>query len=112
RNCHRAPAGCADGGLAPRRSTLVRGRHAAGGQSVGLASSAAMAGRIGRLGRLAGGTAWRRGSSRRANAGKGAGVMSGHPLHVFMTADAVGGVWQYAADLCAELAELGHRVTL
>ena len=29
-----------------------------------------------------------------------------------MTADAVGGVWQYATDLAGELGSAGHRVTL
>ncbi|BBC72810.1 glycosyl transferase family 1 [Altererythrobacter sp. B11] len=29
-----------------------------------------------------------------------------------MTTDAVGGVWQYSTDLCASLAEQGHRLTL
>lgn len=29
-----------------------------------------------------------------------------------MTADAVGGVWQYATDLAAEIGNAGHRVTL
>ena len=33
-------------------------------------------------------------------------------LSILMTADAVGGVWQYATDLSAALIELGHRVTL
>lgn len=31
---------------------------------------------------------------------------------IFMTTDAVGGVWQYATDLSAELCRSGHRVTL
>lgn len=34
------------------------------------------------------------------------------PLRILMTADAVGGVWQYATDLSAALIERGHRVTL
>lgn len=34
------------------------------------------------------------------------------PLHILMTADAVGGVWQYAITLSTELAAAGHRVTL
>lgn len=34
------------------------------------------------------------------------------PRHVFMTADAVGGVWTYAADLAAGLAQAGVRTTL
>src|SRR5687768_8453170 len=34
------------------------------------------------------------------------------PLHVFMTADAVGGVWQYALTVAAELKKAGHQVTL
>lgn len=34
------------------------------------------------------------------------------PSHVLMTTDAVGGVWQYATDLAAELARAGTRVTL
>jgi glycosyltransferase involved in cell wall biosynthesis len=34
------------------------------------------------------------------------------PSHVFMTADAVGGVWTYAVDLAAGLAEHGVRTTL
>lgn len=33
-------------------------------------------------------------------------------LEILMTADAVGGVWQYATDLSAELGQMGHRVTL
>jgi glycosyltransferase involved in cell wall biosynthesis len=33
-------------------------------------------------------------------------------LNIVMTADAVGGVWQYATDLSAELTAAGHRVTL
>ena len=33
-------------------------------------------------------------------------------LRIVMTADAVGGVWQYATDLCAELADAGHRPVL
>ena len=33
-------------------------------------------------------------------------------LHVLMTADAVGGVWTYACELCAALAPLGVDVTL
>lgn len=31
---------------------------------------------------------------------------------ILMTADAVGGVWQYACDLSRELAALGHQVTI
>ncbi len=34
------------------------------------------------------------------------------PLQILMTADAVGGVWQYATDLAAELGAAGHSVTL
>lgn len=34
------------------------------------------------------------------------------PRHVFMTADAVGGVWTYACDLVRELAQAGVRTTL
>jgi glycosyltransferase involved in cell wall biosynthesis len=34
------------------------------------------------------------------------------PLHILMTADAVGGVWQYATDLAAEFGLAGHRVTV
>lgn len=34
------------------------------------------------------------------------------PRHVFMTADAVGGVWTYVADLAAGLAQAGVRTTL
>ena len=34
------------------------------------------------------------------------------PLRVLMTADAVGGVWQYAVDLSRALVEQGHAVTL
>src|SRR5436305_11292891 len=34
------------------------------------------------------------------------------PAHVMMTTDTVGGVWVYATELCRELAEAGHRVTL
>ena len=34
------------------------------------------------------------------------------PRHVLMTADAVGGVWQYAVDLGRALRELGTRTTL
>ena len=34
------------------------------------------------------------------------------PQHVFMTADAVGGVWQYAMDLSRGLADEGVRTTL
>ncbi|ACA16538.1 glycosyl transferase group 1 [Methylobacterium sp. 4-46] len=33
-------------------------------------------------------------------------------LNLFMTADAVGGVWQYALDLCLDLDRRGLRVTL
>ena len=32
--------------------------------------------------------------------------------HILMTADTVGGVWQYATDLSAALCAAGHRVTL
>lgn len=39
-------------------------------------------------------------------------MMAGGGLNIVMTADAVGGVWQYATDLCAELTAAGHRVTL
>lgn len=39
-------------------------------------------------------------------------MMAGGRLNILMTADAVGGVWQYATDLSAELAAAGHRVTL
>lgn len=38
--------------------------------------------------------------------------MSERRLHVLMTADALGGVWQYATALAAALAGSGHRVTL
>lgn len=39
--------------------------------------------------------------------------MSAAPgLHILMTADAVGGVWQYATDLSAALVSAGHRITL
>jgi glycogen(starch) synthase len=38
--------------------------------------------------------------------------MSGGPTHVFMTTDAVGGVWTYARDLAGGLAARGVRVTL
>lgn len=34
------------------------------------------------------------------------------PLHIVMTADAVGGVWSYALDLAEALIDLGLRVTL
>jgi glycosyltransferase involved in cell wall biosynthesis len=34
------------------------------------------------------------------------------PRHILMTADAVGGVWQYATDLAAALGAHGHTVTL
>ncbi len=34
------------------------------------------------------------------------------PLHIVMTADAVGGVWRYALDLAGALIDLGVRVTL
>jgi glycosyltransferase involved in cell wall biosynthesis len=34
------------------------------------------------------------------------------PEHVLMTADAVGGVWTYAVELCRALSERGTRVTL
>lgn len=33
-------------------------------------------------------------------------------MRIVMTTDAVGGVWQYSADLCGELARQGHEVTL
>lgn len=39
-------------------------------------------------------------------------MMAAGGLNILMTADAVGGVWQYATDLSAELAAAGHRVTL
>ncbi len=38
--------------------------------------------------------------------------MEGAPLHIVMTADAVGGVWQYAVELSAALGGSGHRVTI
>lgn len=34
------------------------------------------------------------------------------PLHILMTADTVGGVWQYSISLSQELCAAGHRVTL
>lgn len=34
------------------------------------------------------------------------------PLRILMTADAVGGIWQYALTLSRELTGLGHRATL
>ena len=34
------------------------------------------------------------------------------PTHVLMTADAVGGVWTYAVELCRELNRVGIKVTL
>jgi glycogen synthase len=39
-------------------------------------------------------------------------TMSAHVRHVLMTADAVGGVWTYALDLCLALATRDIRVTL
>lgn len=42
----------------------------------------------------------------------GAGAPAGRDLHLLMTADAVGGVWTYAVDLAAGLAERGVRTTL
>lgn len=36
----------------------------------------------------------------------------GSSFHLLMTTDAIGGVWHYALDLSAGLAEQGHRVTL
>lgn len=39
-------------------------------------------------------------------------MIEANGLHVLMTTDAVGGVWQYSTDLSAELARRGHRVTL
>ena len=39
-------------------------------------------------------------------------ILSAPPRHILMTADAVGGVWQYATDLAAALGASGHRVTL
>ncbi|QZH74244.1 MAG: glycosyltransferase family 4 protein [Erythrobacter sp.] len=38
--------------------------------------------------------------------------MTLYPLHVLMTTDAVGGVWQYSVTLSRELANRGHRITL
>ncbi len=38
--------------------------------------------------------------------------MSAEPRHLFMTADAVGGVWTYALDLAGELGRTGVRTTL
>ncbi len=38
--------------------------------------------------------------------------MTGANLHILMTADAVGGVWQYSIELSAALAGAGHRVTI
>jgi len=35
-----------------------------------------------------------------------------HRRHILMTTDAVGGVWQYSANLAAELAEAGSEVSL
>jgi len=46
------------------------------------------------------------------NAGLALAVNEAAPRHILMTADAVGGVWQYATDLCAVLGAAGHRVTL
>jgi glycosyltransferase involved in cell wall biosynthesis len=39
-------------------------------------------------------------------------VSSVQPLKIVMTADAVGGVWQYALDLSAALTAAGHKITL
>lgn len=39
-------------------------------------------------------------------------MKAAYPLHILMTADAVGGVWQYALTLASELADCGHRITL
>lgn len=39
-------------------------------------------------------------------------MKGGTRLHVLMTADAIGGVWQYANSLAQELCSAGHRVTL
>jgi glycosyltransferase involved in cell wall biosynthesis len=39
-------------------------------------------------------------------------MMAGGRLNILMTADAVGGVWQYATGLSAELTAGGHRVTV
>ena len=39
-------------------------------------------------------------------------MKAAYPLHILMTADAVGGVWQYALTLASELANCGHRITL
>jgi len=38
--------------------------------------------------------------------------LKGAPLRLFMTTDAVGGVWTYAIDLAGELAKAGVRTTL
>lgn len=38
--------------------------------------------------------------------------MSARPLHVLMTADAVGGVWRYAIDLARGICAAGDHVTL
>ena len=39
-------------------------------------------------------------------------MMAASGLKILMTADAVGGVWQYATDLSAELTQAGHRLVL
>jgi hypothetical protein len=51
-------------------------------------------------------------SVRRAAHRRGGRLMAPTPLHLFMTTDAVGGVWQYALDLARGLETHDVRTTL
>src|SRR5690606_23327057 len=61
--------------------------------------------RLAAAGARPGGRAWRTPPG-------GHAVKAGLSFRILMTADAVGGVWQYATDLSGELTAQGHQITL
>src|SRR5690606_4327666 len=90
---------------------LVRRRYARDRYRAWSGSAKALARRLARSGGMASAGAAARRDSPGSRAG-GSSVSADRGLRVLMTADAVGGVWQYATDLSAALTAAGNEVTL